>query len=737
MTRHILTGIRPQPLGSYLAGLGLVRLIGEQADPDVTAAWSPQGLLVDCTVDDLPAWLAERYAPTPVLSPWNEGSGFGVKDKTPRQRLEALLGLPSNRADGFREAMPAARMVATRSRAEAWDKERTVREFRNRCPEALVAWIDATVVLGEQRRDDGRYLAVPVFPPLLGTGGNDGRLDFSTNFHQQLITVLDPAPKAATRSLQLARDLLEGRESEKLAAAAVGQFDPGAAGGAGSSPFGAADSLVNPWAYVLMVEGSLLFAASAVRRNQHAQRRAAVPFTVQGSAEGSASGAAAEESRGEVWTPVWGQPLAMAEIRHLFAEARASWRGRPAQKAVEFYAATRSLGVARGVDEFVRYALHRRNGLAFVAVPVERVRVRDDLAGDVRLAADLEDWAEQVRRHVAGTALAGALRRFDAAQMAYVRDGGALALARLLAALTGLELAVGRSGRARQDIRVRRPQRASDVVRLLARADSPELRVAVGLASCATLGTSESARAMRHLLLPINPNGKWRDSPVVPGFGLRPLTGVLADVLVWRSHTAPDEPGPARFQGIPTFRAGIPVPAADLHAFATGGLDPGTLDLWVRACLALDWQQGGPTWPTPPPGSHPPGSPLVPLLGLLHPLALGMTPPHAPADARRLALGPDWPTRLAAGHITGVHRDAVRRLRQAGWDAVPPIAAVATDATTPGTAVAAALVPRCRSNSAHAVLEGHFARRLRTADTITDPTDRSPASVAEPEEELG
>ncbi len=57
-----------------------------------------------------------------------------------------------------------------------------VLEFRNRCPDELLPWIDAAVVLA----GDG-----PVFPPLLGTGGNDGRLDFSTNFHQSLLDVIE------------------------------------------------------------------------------------------------------------------------------------------------------------------------------------------------------------------------------------------------------------------------------------------------------------------------------------------------------------------------------------------------------------------------------------------------------------------------------------------------------------------------------------------------------------------
>ena len=380
ITRHACPGLRPEPLASYLAGLGLIRVIGEQADPAATAAWTPDGLAITTTVNDIAAWLADEYVPTPVLSPWNSGSGFGAKDKEPLRALEALLAHPSPRLDPLKAAIPVARQVVGKARERGWitdggpggDKSRVVQEFRNRCPDALLPWIDAAVVLAGEDT---------VFPPLLGTGGNDGRLDFSTNFHQRLLDVIGASDSGRARSLAIARDLINGTEAEQLAGAAVGQFDPASAGGPGSSRFGAAESLVNPWGYVLLVEGALLFAASAVRRHQHAAGRAAMPFTVQGSPDGSASGAAGEESRGEVWAPVWTREFTLAEIKQMFAEARASWRGRPARRAVDFYAATRTLGVARGISEFTRYGLQRRNGLAFAAVPLARVDVREHARG--------------------------------------------------------------------------------------------------------------------------------------------------------------------------------------------------------------------------------------------------------------------------------------------------------------------------------------------------------------------
>lgn len=737
MTRHDCVGIRPQPLGSYLAGLGLIRLLGEQTDPQATARWADDGLVIDTAVPDLAEWLATNYEPTPVLSPWNGGSGFGVKDKEPRRRLKDLLASASPRLDPFRQAIATAEDVTRRARDVGWikrddkggekvvDKAHIVQEFRNRCPEPLLAWIDAAVVLtGDQ----------PYFPPLLGTGGNDGRLDFSTNFHQRLLDVLDDSSKGRERSLGWARDLLTGSQAELLGRGSTGQFDPGAVGGQASSPFGQADSLVNPWAYILLTEGALLFAAGTARRHQHEAGRAAIPFTVRFSPDGSISGAAGESrtSRGEVWVPVWNRPCTLAEIRQLFGEARASWRGKPAQRAVDFYAATRTLGVARGLSQFVRYGIQQRNGLAFVAVPVATVDVRNK--PEVRLAARVEDWASWVSGADASSAVGAAVRRFDATHLAYARDGGPRALAKMLAALTDLEQAVGRSGRLKERIPVRRPPAAGDFLAQFMTAESAELRVAVGIASCrASAGGGKATRSMRQIVLPMNPPeaaqgaGRWRETPLVAGYGVRSLKQVLADVLAWRSRTAAQAEEDQRprgasasgqvdvgendaksFLGIPTFRSGVPVPAEDLHAFARGLLDEDALGLWLKACLSLEWRGLPVRW-----AAGPDYVPAVPTLGLLEPLAAGLRPAGGGTGARAVAMAQDWACRLTAGQVRAVHQEAVARLRQAGWEAVAFPSATPADPCVTGTDIAAALVPRCQGAS-HVILERfHLAIRLR------------------------
>jgi CRISPR-associated protein Csx17 len=690
ITRHILPGLRGEPLASYLAGLGLIRVLGEQADRAATAAWTPDGLAVTTAVPDIAAWLAEEYVPTPVLSPWNNGSGFGAKDREPIRRLEALRAHPSPRLNAFKNAIALAGQVVRDAREAGWisgkagegAKGRVVLEFRNRCPDALLPWIDASVVLAGEDT---------FFPPLLGTGGNDGRLDFSTNFHEQVLAVIGATASDRARSRDIARDLLSGTQAEQLADVPIGQFDPGNAGGPGSSRFGAASSLANAWGYVLVVEGALMFAASVVRRNHHAAGRAAMPFTVFGSPDGSPSGAAGEESRGEVWAPVWTRDFTLGEIRQLFAEARASWRGRPARRAVDFYAATRTLGVARGIEEFSRFGLQRRNGLAFAAVPLDRIRVQEKPA--VQLAAKVEDWVSRVGGSDASTMVGERLRQFNRAHLEFARDGDADTLTRMLAALTTLEQAVGRSVRAREAVPVRYVPPAGEFLKVLVDRQSRELRLAVGIASCATGPADGPPRTMRQLLLPVD-HDRWRDAPLIPGFGTRPLCDVLADVLIWRSRTAVEDRDAAKFRGVRTFRSSIAVPAADLHTLAKSGgdgygLDEKKLELLLRACLALNWHGVRHEWTPARPDF------IDFTLGLLHPLASGFRPPasdNGAADEPGLALAPGWAIQLVAGKLSHVRAEAVSRLRQVGWDAGPAHPELAVG---DGTRIAAALVPRC------------------------------------------
>jgi CRISPR-associated protein Csx17 len=302
----------------------------------------------------------------------------------------------------------------------------------------------------------------------------------------------------------------------------------------------------------------------------------------------------------------------------------------------------------------------------------------------------VEEWANRFSGTDSSAAVSLAARRFQRSYLEYARDGGSRKLAHLLAAVTDLELAVSRSGRAREAGPVRRPPPAAKFLAVLATERTVKrlqaLRVAAGLASIAGLGADGKYRTLRQLLLPLDKNGRWSQSPIVPGFGVRPLPAVLADVLIWRCRTAPAEGGEGTLRGVPSFRTGILVPADDLHDFAAERLDDKDVGLYLRACLALNWWRVHPDdWlPTEP-------SIPVPTLSVLQPLAAGLSPGGAVEEVE-FALNPGWAARLVVGQIPEVHAEAASRLRQAGWEAVP-----APHGRSPetGTRIAAALVPRC------------------------------------------
>lgn len=753
MTKHIVNGARGDSLARQLAGLGLVRILAEQADPDLRCWFDAADLVIDTAVPDLAAWLVDVYEPAPVLSPWNGGSGYGLgldecrkrnkdlragkpvkpeRGDTASDSLARLLAHPSERVREFISNHRRIARLAAQARAQDWEKIDLIRAIRNVCSDLMLPWLDTTTVMLENGLK---------YPPILGSGGNDGRLDFSTNFHQRLLEVLPIDAKTRERSTRLATDWLDGDAGEPLSRAAIGQFDPGAAGTPNSSPFGAAESLVNPWAFVLMIEGSPLFASAPVRRlDSHAavQPRAAMTFMTEGSEIGSSTATSAEESRGEVWVPWWETPLSYAAIRQLFSEGRAVWRGRTAVRSGQMYLATASRGVSAGVSGFDRYTIVRRNGLAFSAVLADQVRASANDA--VLVVAEVEDWPDQVRRRpeLPGTVRA-ALRRFDLARVELVRAATGEERVRrvrdLLAAVTDMELAVGRSGRTREDVPPwPRARAAGCLVKLLgttdwaAAAGSAEFRIALSLASLATapLTTIPRGRTMREILLPIDPGvdsrarPAWRPSAVVGGLGQRPLVDILSDVTLWLMTAAPYAAAPDRephgpgWSGTPGPPVGVHVPAAALHAWLADEVDEPELTAWFRALLALDWRDHRYVADLPELAV---GAPIDPVLATLGPFRDGV---RAADDDVRYALTTELITQLVSGHTERAHRATRQRLRQLGYAVVSDPVEL-SHLPDHGKRLAAALLPRVPRGSVASAFNC-VAYRLRADDSEANPT---------------
>jgi CRISPR-associated protein Csx17 len=645
-----MPGLRPTNLSTYLAGLGLMRIAAAQFDPSTRAWWDGSALCLEVTRDGLADFLIDEYRPTPILSPWNGGSGYGEKDKAPRVALDRLLASGADRLTAFVATDRAIGRV--RSDVPSGDKATLVQALRNRAPDEALPWLDAAVVLTREPSSGKRKT---VFPPLLGTGGNDGRYDFSTNFHQRLADVLPELGAKRSASLAWLDAALSGA-SVALARATIGQFDPLAAGGPDDD-----GSYVNPWLFVLMMEGLVSFASAPVRRLGESGSRAAMPFTVNSSPAGPVPGSGLEEARGELWAPVWDRPLGAREVRHIFASARTSWDGRTATSAAHMYAALRSCGIDRRVSRFVRYGLLQRNGLSFSAVLLDEVTV--NTKPSVELGIAVERRAQRFLRAQTTNRLEPVLNAYEVARTGFYREVESAQLAQFLVKATEVERAVmltqaGRDSVSRADRRLAAQQAVPVLKDRLA---IPEYRIAAGLAST-KLRHAGSSWSMADLLLgrpPTNSTGEAQPA-VVDGFGMRPLVSVLSDLMIWRlAHRSDDSSAPSSAGSDLMDSAAASTPWQDVHQWVAGQLDDTVVQEALKAMMALEW--GERVAVTYSPRDVLPNAALA----ILQPFARrDVTVNDTLDDSARRGIEPDWPSLLAAGRQRNVLERAVRVLNR-------------------------------------------------------------------------
>lgn len=706
MTRIVLDGCRAEPLGSYLKALGVLRLVGEQLDPGATGAWLGERFVLESAAndDELVDFLASRYRPTPLLSPWNGGSGFGEKDKASAATVAAIEASTDQRLRPYRDALAVVRrLVASPSWATASSKKDLKKEqvarCRNELPDDAVAWIDATVVL---------TMEAPTFAPLFGTGGNDGRLEFSANFMANVLAAmgLDKLRKGADRE-RLLRSCLLGGDPGPLPEGSSGPYDPGAGGGVNSAPAGEASAMVNPWDYVLMFEGGLLFASGAARRLGTEGGRATVPFCVDVSRVGEVVLGDGEDIRTEVWAPIWRRPATSAEVARFIGEGRAEWGRRTARNGVDFARAAATLGVDRGIDAFVRHGLVKRFGLSYLAVALDRVEV--GRRPEVRVTTQVDVWLGSIKRKNAPAALGDALRRVEGAVYRAATSVGppAGALQDVLYELACAERVIARGNDPSE--RARRP-----VERLPARDWLPvlddgtaEMRLAAAMASARDRNGASLALLLRPVRL--DRSGRrleWRDGPpVVDGLGHRGVTAVLSSVLVRRAvdwEPADDGRGPGETHL--GFDFGRSAGVDDVAALVDGRIHEGRLDRLLQGLLLLsDWRDDNHAWTTAAEG--PRRAPLAPALAVVGPCLSGQVLDRTGRDGFRievrLGIERAWPALLGSGHVEEVSSRALRRLRIAGLD--PALRRVkASDAL--GDRLAAAAFCRLRRADVHALL---------------------------------
>jgi CRISPR-associated protein Csx17 len=525
-----LPGCTPEPLMAYLKTLGILRLVSEQTDPSARGWWRNDVFWLRSTLDrdGLTRFFLEEYRPTPIVAPWSGGSGFFGKDN--KKAVNALADSDDPRTATYADVIGRVRSILVDEdlgeKPKDDDKRSLLRRYRRELPDEYVAWLDAAIAI----RQDGQS-----FTPTLGSGGNDGRLDFTQNFMQRIVTLGLHSGVADERSGQWLDQALTGALAT-LEGASVGQFAPGRAGGPNATQGVEGAAVDNPWDFVLMMEGTLLLAGAATRRlRPGAPGSSAFPFVVRAVAAGFDSPSDVENTRGELWLPLWPKPTSVPELTNLFGEGRADVGARPARNGVEFARAAAGLGVDRGITGFTRFGFLERSGRSYLATPLGKFETVERASVD--LLRDVDRWLD-VFRGIAGekapARFRSALNQIDTAVFAFCRHGGAAQFQHILIALGRAERALatteGKVGAA--PIPVRPVSGLSGDWISAANDGSAEFEIALALAS--VHDRSGKVGPLRANLEPVRETWKsatWADSGRSVAWRSGALSANLAAVL--------------------------------------------------------------------------------------------------------------------------------------------------------------------------------------------------------------
>ena len=791
-----LIGCRPEPLASYLKALAVLRLVSEQKDPEARGCWKNGEFHLQSTLDSpsLIDFFVDSYSPTPIVSPWNGGSGFYEGDDTagrdailksddprlgpyrsaitailswpemPRadlaiesliHSLEAeLVGWKSKTADNLRNLIAEARTAASAAAGAAktqnplslrileidalyqQSRDTTLLEYRraatklrtqltklvrddkkpqivcacrNRLGPKAIEWVDAAILLG--------HYDEMICPPLLVSGGNDGRLDFS-NKVMELVSILFSSENPDT-SRELLQNSLFDEPTSHLMPAPAGQLDPGRAGGfnqgSGTSAINQKDFPISPWDYLLSMEGCIAWAGSIARRQgTRIARYASSPFTVRQSPVGfpSASSQDAQNSNGEIWVPIWENPTGYQELRAVLSEGRAEIGRSPAKTGIEFAEAVASSGVDRGISEFVRNALLRRRGNNLIAVPISHFSVVE--RREAGLTRQLDPILNRIDRFLRDfpnseppARLASARQRIDETLYEVLLHGGNSRMKALLASLGRFERLLSTRDFNEPPV-LPRPLSGLSIDWIPACDDGAvEVRLAASLASIRRTGNVGPLRAN---LSPVDPQTPWLWD--ANGRGQRnwegnSLSGRLMSALGQR--TMDYQRGETTAS---PFSGAIRLNHGDIAAYIDGDVDERILEDLLFGFTLLDWNRPDPTvalqeinarWARPvndrpipwswaqlkllfladaPAGLAGPTGPVVPI-GPIGPISPDGKSVHIPPEPSVLPL-------LRAGRIEEACKVAQRRLFAAG---LSPLRASFPDSTDGIRLGASLLIP--------------------------------------------
>jgi CRISPR-associated protein Csx17 len=586
MNEISLPGCRSTPLASYLKALAVLRLVAEQEDTECSAWWANDVIHLRTHLNEqgLLEFFNDRYCPTPIFNPWGGRSGFygGSSEKSAREALDVIRKSTTARLEKYRECIDSVRRILEKLefKVKPQDEDSLIllRALRNEMPDDNLPWLDAVYAL----TNDGRQ-----FPPLLGTGGNEGSGSYTSGYAQSVVTLILTGTNLQGLRSSLFGDLAHQARSMGQT---PGQFDPGRTGGANQGFGISAKTKINPWDYVLSFEGALVFTSAACRKYDTNTRSAAsFPFMVLPSGIGYSSAASTDENkpRSELWAPLWSRPARVEEIKAVIAEGRSTLGRRRTENGLDFTRAISMLGVDRGIDSFERFIfLERRGDGYYVALPAGNCPV--DFKPNLRLLDDLDPILHCIDRYLDAFAnipatFVSARRNIENAIYECCIYPDHVRFAHLVRAIGRLEQLVAMRDRSKE------PALSSPLYGLrpewIVQCDdgAPEVRIAATLASIRSTGKVGPIRSNMAGVDPLRPrawvhgNGqrRWSGSTLVDRLG-----GVLAQRMMDAERfSAPTVP----------LEAWLEISPRDVVPFLCGETDDRCIEELLWGFTLVDW----------------------------------------------------------------------------------------------------------------------------------------------------
>jgi CRISPR-associated protein Csx17 len=420
-----LGGIKVQPLGNYLAGLGLLRLVNRTIDPQAKGCWRGGAFWLQTQIeqDDLVPRLVDSYVALHIVNPWNKATEISVEGKTATfsGQFGALQKSPCVRLKGLSALLEEVlQVMAEQPTGNQDDKSRQVDALKRQIanPE-WVEWCESAIVEVQETDKKGTVSDRLKYPALLGTGGNVGNTDLAVNYYQALGLVFDLDSAEGTpdeQAIAMFTEAIFGGSTQKATHSEdckgahlfpVNDFyldfkksnslDYVASGGDG----GAA---LNPALVLLATEGFLTFSSTistinslieadrvGIRaKSQVAKYSLAVP--TKGSSSNLVSISERQKYTEEYFLPLWSAALTHANLKAklfespLVTEVGFSLRHRP-NDGTDFINEVRAWAARTGATgQLLRYQMLPRKGQGNFAVYMGVVEVGGDV---IDLAADM------------------------------------------------------------------------------------------------------------------------------------------------------------------------------------------------------------------------------------------------------------------------------------------------------------------------------------------------------------